>query len=67
MIWRQSAECHTVEHNGGTRPLWLMQTGNQAGMRPFATDGGLCRDGFGHVAVNAAGPAGSTPARDNQA
>jgi hypothetical protein len=25
MIWRQSPMCHTVEHNEGTRPLWVMQ------------------------------------------
>jgi len=31
MIWRQSPSATTVEQNGGTRPLWVMQTGNHAG------------------------------------
>jgi len=32
MIWRQSPMCHTIEQNGGTRPLWVMRAGNHAGM-----------------------------------
>jgi hypothetical protein len=33
MIWRQSPSATTVEQNGGTRPLWVMRAGNQAGKR----------------------------------
>jgi hypothetical protein len=41
MIWRQSPSATTVERNGGTRPLWIMQTGNLSMEATNATDGGL--------------------------
>jgi len=66
MIWRQSPSATTVEHNGITRILWVMQAGNQAWKRQTPRKAVYVAMGLGMCPLQAEGPAGSIPARDNQ-